>query len=65
MANKIYRPGKTKRDHKSGAHARGIQNKILRGDWNNEKTMVRHNGASPMIGAFPYRTCNGKRNRQR
>lgn len=63
MPNKIYRPGKTKRDHRSGAHARCIQNKLTRMEWNNTKTMIRHNGSTG-IGAFPYKTCNGKRNRR-
>lgn len=30
------RNGKTERDHKSGAHARSIANKVERGNWENE-----------------------------
>ena len=50
---KILRAGKTKRDHKSGAWARCIANKQTRADWQND----------PKRGAFPSKTCNGKRNR--
>lgn len=53
---------KTQKDRSSGSHARCIRNKLTRAAWNNEKTMLRHNGATG-VGAFPYHTCNGKRNR--
>lgn len=59
----IFRKGKTQRDRSRGVLARNIDNKLARANWNNLTTMVRSNdwrGA----GAFPYNTCNGKRNRR-
>ena len=61
---KVFRVGKTRRDHKSGAWARCITNKLKRADWNNEKTMIRSNSHTG-AGHFPYSTCNGKRNKQK
>ena len=54
MATQIYRPGKTQRDHSSGAHARCIANKATRAAWQESSNKEK----------FPYHTCNGKRNRQ-
>lgn len=51
------RTGKTQRDHKSGAWARCIANKRARADWQNANKNSR--------GPFPYKTCNGKRNKHR
>lgn len=53
------RTGKTKRDHKSGAHSRCVTNKQERGDWQNNHR--RENG----LDGFPWHTVNGKRNRTR
>lgn len=55
MANITFRPGKTRRDHNSGAHARCIKNKLIRAAWQ----------APTNKDKFPSHTCNGKRNRQR
>jgi len=52
---KIRHPGKTKRDHKSGAHARCILNKQIRANWQNDNHR-------PPFSTIAY-TCNGKRNR--
>ena len=59
---KIFHSGKTARDKRSGAHARRLLNQLERAGWNNTQTMIRHNGYRG-TGAFPYKTCNGKRNR--
>jgi len=53
------RLGKTKKDHKSGAHSRCISNKQERGDW--QRNHRRDSG----LDNFPWHTCNGKRNRTR
>lgn len=59
----IFRKGKTQKDRSRGVLARSSANKQARADWNNEKTGTRNNSSSGG-GAFPYHTCNGKRNRQ-
>ena len=54
--NKVIRhPGKTKRDHQSGAHARCIDNKETRANWQNDTKR-------PAFSSIAY-TGNGKRNR--
>jgi hypothetical protein len=58
MPNKVFRPGKTKRDHKSGAHKRCIDNKLARDDWSRDPRRTNDKNS------FPYHTCNGKRNKQ-
>lgn len=58
-----FRKGKTKRDRENHAHSTNSANKSARGDWNNEQTGVRHNNGGSGRGAFPYGTCNGKKNR--
>lgn len=63
MANKIFRVGKTRRDRSRGAAKNNKNNKQARGDWNNTQTMIRSNSRVGM-GAFPYASCNGKRNKQ-
>lgn len=54
---KTYREGKTKRDARSHAKQRNVSNKQLRASWNNEMTLKRSQNT------FPFRSCNGKRNR--
>lgn len=61
MANKIYRPGKTRKDRSSGAHERIIKNRLKRADWSRDP--ARNNGPERFKGGFPYSTCNGKRNK--
>lgn len=56
MTTQVYRPGKTERDHKSGAHQRCISNKQERADWQNDTKAT--------IQSFPWKTCNGKRNKR-
>jgi Ni,Fe-hydrogenase I small subunit len=51
---KIMRPGKTNKDHKSGAHAQRLVNQQIRADYYKDGCK----------GPWPYYTCNGKRNRQ-
>lgn len=58
-----YRKGKTKRDRENHAHSTNAANKDARATWNNEQTGVRSNAGGSARGAFPYGTCNGKRNR--
>lgn len=53
---KVYRPGKTERDHKSGAHQRCFANKQARADWQNDTKAT--------LASFPWKTCNGKRNKR-
>ena len=52
---KRIRTGKTDKDRRSGATARGYSNKRERAAWGNDS------GAT--AGSFPRHTCNGKRNR--
>jgi len=52
-----YRKGKTRRDRENGAHARNIDNKEARANWQNDSK------ATNDAKSFPYGTCNGKRNR--
>lgn len=59
--NVIKHPGKTARDHKSGAHARNLSNKQARADWQNDSKAVNYGGMGSHN--FPYGTCNGKRNK--
>lgn len=54
------RKGKTFRDRSSGAHARCIQNKIARAAWQ----QAQHSDRKEAMSTFPWRTCNGKKNRQ-
>lgn len=49
--SKIMRVGKTARDHERGAWAARFENRALREQW------------QKMGGPFPYRSCNGKKNR--
>lgn len=56
MTHKIYRPGKTARDHKSGSWSRCIQNKQTRAAWQND-------GSKREPFKSIAHTCNGKRNR--
>lgn len=53
---KIFRIGKTARDHKSGAWARCIRNKQERADWQKDTS------SSKEFRDIAH-TCNGKRNR--
>jgi hypothetical protein len=56
MATKIiFRQGKTKRDHQSGANARRFANRQERVTWQHDPKADGRN--------FPYNVCNGKRNR--
>ena len=61
-ARLVFRSGKTRRDRSSGVLKRSEENKLARAAWNNETTQIRNNSARGR-GAFPYYTCNGKRNR--
>lgn len=56
----IYRPGKTRRDHVSGAHTRNRENKLNRVAWQDLKREGKRSQNN-----FPYSSCNGKRNRSR
>jgi hypothetical protein len=53
----VARPGKTAQDKARGAAARAASNRATRADWQNSDQ-----GKNP--GLFPWKTCNGKRNRQ-
>ena len=55
---RVYRKGKTYRDHHAGRPAQNEANKAARREWNNTSTGKRS------LGNFPWSTCNGKRNRQ-
>ena len=55
MTKIIRHPGKTRRDHQSGAHARCVINKQIRADWQNDTRR-------PAFSTIAH-TCNGKRNR--
>lgn len=52
---KVFRPGKTERDRRSGAHDRSVSNKQERASWQNDTKRD--------MKSFPWHTCNGKRNR--
>lgn len=47
--------GKTKKDRESGKMRRNISNRQERADWQKSSSADAKN--------FPYKTCNGKRNR--
>ena len=51
---KVMRPGKTAKDHKSGAWGNRFVNRDLRTAWMQDAKT-----------AFPIGTCNGKKNRRR
>lgn len=56
---KIMRPGKTRRDHMSGAHARRFANRAQRDAY------VRRAANEALLSntLFPFHVCNGKKNR--
>lgn len=56
MEKKIFRVGKTQRDHKSGAWMRCIQNKVTRAAFQNDTNK------SKSFQEVAH-TCNGKKNR--
>ena len=53
------RIGKTAKDRQNGAKSRNHANKLERAAWRNQSERDRDNRN------FPFRTCNGKRNRHR
>ncbi len=56
--SRTMRQGKTERDRLSGAHRRNENNKLLRGNWENERT-----SHSTSNIPFPIQSVAGKRHR--
>lgn len=54
-AELMKRNGKTLRDHKTGAWVKRFKNQAERAEWSNDPDRDVKN--------FPYKTCNGKKNR--
>lgn len=52
------RNGKTRRDHRSGAHARRANNAAVRASWQHENFPNR----DAAMNKFPSHTCRGKGN---
>lgn len=51
------RLGKTGKEHRNGAHGRRIAHRQARAEWSNNPARTQAN--------FPYKVCNGQRNRTR